>query len=140
MRDAVFDALRLRFRSNPTLATKSRDVVLDLTDQDRPNVVRPYVDCTMTLEEQHNSFDTDVDEYEVEFRYHAGGIKPLAAHEWLEAIRIAFKDADLKSHAFQCCGIRQTGARGPSSADGGYDAAATFRVFAQRIVRSPLVV
>lgn len=140
MRDALFYAIRLRFRSNPTLFSKSRDVLLDLTDQDRPNAVRPYVDCTITLADQPNTLNTDIDEYEVEFRFHAGGIKPMAAHEWLEAMRTMFKDSDLKSHAFQCCGIRQTGARGPGSADGGYDAIATFRMFVQRTVRSPVVV
>lgn len=140
MRTALFNALRARFLANPILRTGSRDILLDVTDRDRPNVTRPWTECIISKTASLDTFGSDIDEYEVECRFHSGTIMPVSTEAWLEAIRESFKDANITSYAFQCAGTRSQQDQGPSEADGGYDAAFTFVATLQRRVTNPATV
>lgn len=113
---------------------------MDVTDRDRPNVVRPWTECIITKTDSLDTFSDHIDEYEVECRFHSGTIMPVSTESWLEAIRAAFKDANITSYAFHCAGTRSQRDAGPSEADGGYDASFTFVVTLQRRVTNPAVV
>jgi hypothetical protein len=136
---ALFDALRSRYRANSVLRTKGRDLYLGLREQERPTVTKPYAEVNLEMTERLDTFDSDVETWSATFRFHTNDIRTNPAHEWLEALQEAYKDARIASYAFHCAGMRMMRSAGPSASDGGYDASATFNLFIQRLVNSPLV-
>jgi hypothetical protein len=139
MERAVFQALKNRFYANRVLKTVGRDLLLGF-EEERKNVVRPYTEVNLTQTGSYNTFDADVDQWRCDFRFHAKDMKSEAAESWLEAMRAAYKDANITSPEFYCAGMSTIDSSGPTMNDGVFDAKRSFQLIAQRKVRNPVVV
>lgn len=135
---AVYTALRNRFHANPTLKLKGRDLLLGLTEKEAVTVTRPYTELNYRSDGSEDTFDADVDRWACEFYYHAKDLKGTAATDWQEAMRTAFRDGNITSPEFSCCGTQNFEVDGPSESDGSYDAKCSFILITQRFVRNPV--
>src|SRR3990167_9397412 len=103
----LFAALEQRFNANPALVTVGRKLYQGF-DEERKNVVRPYTELNMDMTERFDAWNgTDIEAWDVRFRYHAKDLQPNAASAWRTEIRRSFKEAKVTSHAFTCCGTRE---------------------------------
>lgn len=133
----LFNALEARFNYNPTLRVLGRRLYEGF-DEQRVNVVRPYVEVNLTLVERLDTFSTDVEVWDLPFRYHAKDLRTRAANEWIAAMIETFKDADIVSPFFKTAGCRMLGASVPSLRDGSYNAVIRFQLTLERQLTSPI--
>lgn len=133
---AVFTALRNRFHSNPTLKRVGRDLLVGLLEKDRLTVTKPYTEVNLSKVSSQDTFDSDIDVWKCEFKYHAKDMRSDAAFTWMEAMRTTYKDGNITSTEFHCAGMSLESMEGPSTAKGTYDAKATFTLTAQRYVQT----
>lgn len=134
----LFQALEARFNAFPVLKLKGRKLYEGFEDA-RVNVVKPYTEVNASMVERLDTFTTDIETWELNFRFHAQDLKTAAADDWIEAMTDAFKDADVRAGAFQCAGTQMLGAAIPRLTNGVFDATARFRAIFQRHVNLPLV-
>lgn len=134
----LFAALEARFNANPTLRLKGRKLY-DGLDDAAVNATRPYCEVNYEQSQDLSTFDSDVYEYVLNFRYHAKDLRTNAARLWIDAMRQAFRDSNILSSEFTTCGCRMTRARVPMLANGMYDAEAEFRLTVQGRMPVPLL-
>jgi hypothetical protein len=134
----LFQALEARFNAFPVLRLKGRKL-FEGFDTARVNVVKPYTEVNAALVERLDTFESDVETWELNFRFHAQDLQTTAADDWLDALTDAFKDADVTAGQFQCAGTQMLGASIPKLTNGVFDATARFRLIFQRRVNLPLV-
>lgn len=138
MTGEIFAALEQRFNGFEALYTVGRKLFHGF-DEDRKNVVFPYSEVTIERGESIGTWTTDIDEWELRFRYHAKDQRPNSALTWLNWMRAAFKDGNLTNSAFHCCGIREAGLDAPVLKDGIWTAAIRFTMTVQWKELSPSV-
>ena len=134
----LFRSLELRFDSNPTLRLLGRKLYEGFEDQ-RVNVARPYVEVNPNLPDRADTFDSDLEIWNLPFRYHAKDLRTTAATEWIEAMENVFRDANIFSQYFSTCGVRMMEASVPSLSNGLYEATVRFQLTLQRRANLPLV-
>ena len=134
----LFAALEARFNANPTLQLKGRKLY-DGFQEASLNVTKPYSEVNYELSDDLSSFSSDIEEYELRFRYHAKDLRTGAATAWVDAMTEAFRDANILSGAFTTAGCRRTKWSVPNLTDGLYDASITFKLIVKRTLNSPVV-
>jgi hypothetical protein len=134
----LFQAIEARFNANPTLRLKGRKL-FEGFDEARVNVVKPYTEVNAAMVQRLDTFGSDVETWELNFRFHAQDLKTGAADDWIDAMTDAFKDANIKAGQFQCAGTVMLGASVPKLNNGVFDATVRFRIIFQRTVNLPLV-
>lgn len=134
----LFPALEARFNANPTLLLKGRKLYNGY-DQAKVNETRPYCEVNYEQSQDLSTFDFDVYEYALSFRYHAKDLKNTASRAWIDAMRQAFRDANVQSTEFTTCGCRMVRARVPMLTNGVYEAEAEFRLTVQNRMKVPLL-
>jgi len=134
----LFEAIEARFNANPTLRLKSRKLYEGF-EETRVNVTKPYTELNAELSERLDTFDTDIEQWDLRFRYHAKALKGTTADEWVDAMTETFKDANIRSGHFVTCGCRMVSASVPKLADGLFDATIRFEVTIQLTLKSPFV-
>jgi hypothetical protein len=145
MTGEIFDALELRFDANETLVAVGRKLFQGFNEE-RVNGVRPYTEVNIERTGKNlGTFDSgsgsgsDIDEWDLRFRYHAKDQRTIAADVWLGAMRALFKDSNLSCFAFHGAGVMEAAVQGPRLGDASYDAAIRFLATIQWRVNSPLV-
>ena len=141
MTDPIFKALEMRFNANATLVTTGRKLIQGFDEDNLTNLERPFTEVNIErTSAQLNTFGSDIDEWDLRFRYHAKDIRTLAAETWLGAMRAWYKDAGavLSNYAFDCCGTREAAMSSPRNQNTAYDAAIRFLMTVQWRVRSPM--
>lgn len=134
----LFRSLESRFNGNPTLLRLGRKLFEGFEDQ-RVNATRPYVEVNPNLPDRADTFDSDVEVWNLPFRYHAKDLRTTAATDWIEAMENVYRDANLFSPFFSTCGCRMMEAAVPSLANGIYEAAVRFQLTLQRTANVPLL-
>jgi hypothetical protein len=134
----LFQAIEARFNAFPVLKLKGRKL-FEGFDTARVNAGRPYTEVNAALVERLDTFESDVETWELNFRFHAQDLQTKAADDWLDALTDAFKDADVTAGQFQCAGTQMLGASIPKLTNGVFEATARFRLIFQRRVNLPLV-
>lgn len=127
----LFEAIEARFNANPTLALKGRKLYEGF-EEDRVNVTKPYSEVNAEMVERLDTFDSDIESWELRFRYHAKDIRTDSADDWVDAMTNAFKDANILSGQFHAGGCVMVGASVPRMTDGLFDAMVNFRLIVQR--------
>jgi hypothetical protein len=139
MTEAIFAALELRFNASPALVTTGRKLLQGFDEERDVNVVRPYTEVNIDKTSANlSTWDSDIDEWDLRFRYHAKDLRTRAAETWLGAMRAAFKDSNVSNYAFHCCGVREAALSAPRNKDSAYDAAIRFLMTVQWRVNSPV--
>jgi hypothetical protein len=134
----VFPALKARFHQSGELRRVGRELFQGFDNQ-RLNVVPPYTEVNGRIVSRPNTFESDVEVWDLTFRYHAKDIRSNAAADWIEAMQAAFKDANITSFAFHCAGCEAGEASAPTSENSTFNAMARFRLTVQRRINQPLV-
>lgn len=134
----VFPALKIRFNRSAELRRVGRELFQGF-DNKRLNVPPPYTEVNGRLAQRLDTFDSDIETWDLTFRYHAKDIRANSADDWIEAMQATFKDANITHWAFQCCGCVAGEIVSATSENSAYNASAKFRLTIQRIVNSPLV-
>jgi hypothetical protein len=134
----LFQAIEARFNAFPVLKLKGRKL-FEGFDTARVNVVKPYTEVNASMVGRLDTFESDVETWELNFRFHAQDLQSGATDDWLDALTDAFKDADVTAGQFQCAGTQMLGAFIPRLTNGVFDATARFRLIFQRRVNLPLV-
>lgn len=138
MTEDIFTILGMRFDASPTLVTTGRKLYQGFDEDNLANLERPYTEVNIDKTSASlNTWDSDIDEWDLKFRYHARDIRTIAADLWLGGMRAMFKDADLSNFAFRCCGVREAAMSSPRNQNTGFDAAIRFLMTVQWRVRSP---
>lgn len=134
----VFSALRARFHTSAELRRVGRELFQGFNNQ-RLNVVPPYTEVNGRLAARLDTFGSDIESWDLQFRYHAKDIRSNAAADWIEAMQETFKDANLLSGFFHCCGMQANDVGAPTSENSKFDATARYTLTLQRRVNSPVV-
>jgi len=139
MTGAIFEALELRFNANETLVRVGRKLYQGFNEE-RVSLVHAYSEVNMDkTPRQLGTFGSDIDEWDLRFRYHAKDLRPTAAEQWLTAMRAMFKDSNLSNFFFHCAGVQEAAVSAPRHGDATYDAAIRFLATIQWRVNSPQV-
>jgi hypothetical protein len=139
MTSELFAAVEQRFNASPTLVTAGRKLYLGFEEK-RVNCPMPYTEVNIEkTSAQLGTFGTDIDEWDLRFRYHAKDLRTIAADTWLGGMRAMFKDANVTSYAFHCAGVREAAMNAPRQRNSVYDAAIRFLMTVQWRIASPLV-
>jgi hypothetical protein len=134
----LFQAIEARFNAYPMLRLKGRKLYEGFEEQ-RVNVTKPYTELNAALVERLDTFSSDIETWELKFRFHAKGLKGESADDWVDAMTDAFKDANILAGQFVTAGTRMLIASVPKLTDGLFDATMTFRLIFKRNLNSPLV-
>lgn len=134
----VFPALKQRFNSSAELRRVGRELYQGFAEK-RVNVVPPYTEVNGRLASRQDTWDSDIETWELTFRYHAKDIRINAGADWIEAMQATFKDANVTGFGFHCCGCRAGEVTSPTSENSKFDASAKYRLTIQRRVLSPSV-
>lgn len=102
------------------------------------NAVKPYTELNARLVNRLDTFDSDIEVWDLNFRYHADDVRTVDGEEWIDGITEALKDANVKSGVFTTAGCVMTGANAPKLTNGTFDAAARFRLTIQREQELPI--
>lgn len=139
MTGEIFAALEMRFNANQALITTGRQLLQGFDDK-RKNVVRPYTEVKIEKDALSlSTFESDIDRWNLQFRYHAKDLRTMAADLWLGGMRAMFKDGNLSNYAFHCAGVNEGVVTAPTQRDSAYDAAIRFVMTIQWRVNSPLL-
>ena len=134
----VFPALKQRFNSSAELRRVGRELYQGFAEK-RVNVPPPYTEVNGRLASRQDTFESDIETWELTFRYHAKDIRTKSADDWIEAMQATFKDANITHYSFHCCGCMAGEVTSPTSDNSKFDASAKFRLTIQRRVKSPAV-
>lgn len=134
----LFQAIEARFNANPTLRLKGRKLFQGF-EQARVNEVKPYSELNASMVQRLDTFGSDVETWELAFRYHAKDLRGTSADDWIDAMTDAFKDANIRAGQFQTAGVMMLNAAVPQLANGVFDASIRFRMIFQRRELLPLV-
>lgn len=134
----LFQAIEARFNANSMLRLKGRKLYEGFEDA-RVNVTKPYTELNAEMVERLDTFGSDIEVWDLHFRYHAKDIRTGAADDWVDAMTDAFKDSDIKSGRFQTAGCNMVTASVPKLKDGLFDATIDFQLIFQRRINLPLV-
>lgn len=136
----LFDALEFRFDSNSKLRLYGRKLFEGFQDQERPNVTRPYTEVSYEMADDLSTFETDVEVYDLRFRYFAKALQSNAATNWIKYMREVFREGNLYGPELLTAGMRLRRATGPMLRGGLYDAEMNFEWIVERRVNSPVTV
>lgn len=140
MTSDIFAVLEMRFNANPTLVTVGRKLLQGFDELRLENVVLPFTEVNIDKTGANlSTFGSDIDEWDLRFRLHAKDLRTVGAELWLGAMRGMFKDSNLISYAFHCCGVREAALSAPRNKDSVYDATIRFLMTVQWRVNRPLV-
>ena len=87
-----------------------------------------------------STFETDVEAYDLRFRYFAKDLKLNAAANWVKYMREAFREGNLYGPELLTAAMRLKRASGPMLRGGLYDAEMAFEWIVERRINSPVVV
>ncbi len=133
----LFAALEQRFNANATLVAVGRKLYQGF-DEERRGVVKPYTEVNpATTATRLGTWDSDIDEWDLPFRYHAKDLRTISADLWLAAMRAMFKDANVTSSAFHCAGVVENRQSAPMNKAAVYDATIRFTMIVQWRQLSP---
>ena len=140
MTQEIFAALEQRFNANPTLVTVGRKLLQGFDEQRDVNIIGAHTEVNIDKTGTNlGTWDSDIDEWDLRFKFHSKDLRTISAELWLGAMRAMFKDANLSSYAFHCCGVREAALSAPRNKDSAYDAAIRFLMTVQWRVNSPVV-
>lgn len=135
----IFAALENRFNANSTLVTVGRKLYRGF-EKERKNVVWPYTEVNYEKTARSlSTWDSDIDEWDLQFRLHSKDLRSISADLWLGAMRAMFKDSDLRSSVFQCAGVREGTMSSPMNRKAAFEAAIRFTMIVTWRQLSPLV-
>lgn len=129
----LLDAIKARFNGHATLSRLGRVVVPgDVGGEHRAATL-----VTMSRGESFDTFGSDIEQWELEFRF--GSVSLLAddANDWLEAMMDAFEDANIIWPGFDTAGCRVTGQTGPTREAPMFVAETSVELIIQRHVNLP---
>jgi hypothetical protein len=127
----LFDAIEDRMNEFPALMLKGRKLFIGF-ESANVNAVKPYTELNAKLRNRLDTFTSDVEVWDLGFRFHSDDVRTIDAHDWIDGMTAAFKDADIESGVFQTAGCRMTGATVPNLTNGLFDASIGFELTIQR--------
>jgi hypothetical protein len=127
----LFDAIEDRMNEFPALMLKGRKLYVGF-ESANVNAVKPYTELNARLRNRLDTFTSDVEVWDLAFRFHSDDVRTIDAHDWIDGMTEALKDADIESGVFQTAGCRMTGATVPNLTDGLFDASIGFELTIQR--------
>jgi hypothetical protein len=127
----LFDAVEDRMNEFPVLKLKGRKLYVGF-EESNVNAVKPYTELNARLRDRLDTFTSDVEVWDLAFRFHSDDVRTIDAHDWVDEMTAAFKDADIESGVFQTAGCRMTGATVPNLTNGLFDASVGFELTIQR--------
>lgn len=133
----LFDALEDRLSEFPALMLKGRKLLVGF-EEANVNAVKPYTELNAKLINRLDTFESDVEVWDLNFRYHADDIRSTDAETWVEEMIVAMKDANVKSGVFTTAGCAMIEASVPKLTNGTFDASARFQLTIQREQELPI--
>jgi hypothetical protein len=133
----LFDAIEARFEDYPALVLRGRQLYVGF-EEVPVNATKPYTELNARLVERLDTFASDIEVWDLDFRYHADALRTVDGDDWIDGMTTVFKDADIKSGVFTTAGCRMTRAEAPMLTDGLYDATIQFQLIVQRKQELPL--
>jgi hypothetical protein len=127
----LFDAIEDRMNEFRALTLKGRKLYVGFESAD-VSAVKPYTELNAKLRDRLDTFTSDVEVWDLGFRFHSDDMRTIDAHDWVDGMTAAFKDADIESGVFQTAGCRMTGATVPNLTNGLFDASIGFELTIQR--------
>lgn len=136
----LFAALESRFNGHAKLKLYGRKLYEGFEGDDRKNATRPFTEVTYAMEEDVSTFDTDVEIYDLRFRFLGKDLQALSARQWVLWMREAYREGNVYGPEFLTAGLRLRRASGPMLRNGLYDAEMVFEWIVERRTNSPVTV
>lgn len=127
----LFDALEKRLSEFPALVLKGRKLYVGFGEEN-VNATKPYTELNAKLARRLDTFAVDVEEWDLDFRYHADANRSTDADDWIDGMTDALKNANVMSGNFQTVQCSMTDASVPKLTDGLFDAAIGFKLIIQK--------
>jgi hypothetical protein len=127
----LFDAIEDRMNEFPALMLKGRKLFVGF-ESANVNAVKPYTELNARLRDRLDTFTSDIEVWDLGFRFHSDDVRTIDAHDWVDEMTAAFKDADIESGVFKTAGCRMTSATVPNLTNGLFDASIGFELTIQR--------
>ena len=103
-----FDSLVARYNRSSVLRLTGRKLVRPATITPR-NTVRPFTTVEGRQVSKFDTFDQDVETWELEFVYNGKSLRVNDADDWLEAMIETFEHANLLGGSFTTVQMTMTG-------------------------------
>ena len=132
-----FDSLVARYATSTKLRHTGRKLVRPATITPR-NTVKPFVTVEGRMIGKLDTFDSDLETWELEFVYNGKSLRVADADDWLEAMVETFEHANILGGLFTTVGMNMTGREEPTRDGDTFTASVTFELTVQRRTRSPL--
>jgi hypothetical protein len=132
----LFPAINLRFESDLELQNVGRKLFRDFLGDAR-NVPKPYVEVAGRMESNFDTFDSDIENWALTFRFHGKALRPDDADEFVEAMTGCFDDARWSGSTYRQLETRIEDVVSSVEPDGLFEAEVAVRVIAVRTTRKP---